>query len=806
MAPNRQSPRSRSSVQDLHKRIQWTSISSTSSTASPDLLQNTTESKEGNQTALTLFKDNEPLTEEVPVLDVMGMHARIANPYPGQTPSAILSRNFLVQQFNWSPSFSGTYIDFPDALLQKPSIQAALASFMYFRAGVKIEIRLNSTQYHCGALMLTWVPCYNGPNFPLYASSANKPITISAATQQGVSLSIPYLHPLTWMRWQTASPNHIARVYLIPLHQLIQTAPDASSNVGVQIYAEFTDPAVAGYLPIAESDEIPRGRHGKQAVSQSRVVTATGEIQNRKDPESKNKNENGVDEKPERLLTIRPILRAIPIIGGIIDPICDGIKLFSKLLDKPTSQETMKPVSLSPCPDFQGGNGIDYSQPLSLYRHAQMPQMPALMGGETTLMSMTQLAAVPMLHYQSRFSTSVSNFNMVAKPLVWTNPEGQPDYLAAVAMAHQYWRGTIKYFIQFFTTPFTSCRFRISVNYDTWISSVKTSGDLVSQIVDVKGDTELEFAVPYLWDTHWRNVYSDDGFPRVVLERISDIIGQSVSSDSVIYCSVWRAGSSDMQFMKLQDVADPTTTERLVFDSIKQKTSRHGKIATSQSGIRDRFKRTFSPVLQGSQSFVESGFVSSEQTGAISDALKRYVPTGTTGSGPFGLYWFNPLNWFNSMFYFYRGSFRYRSFYSAASVFTMATMDGQRPPATIYHTGNGSSPTLPAVWPIQQYEVPWYCALPFYTTQPSVFSDDLSAYAPSVAKEAGAGITARYTSVGDDYVAGYLLPPPAFPTLKDMKDPFQDNVQVYNVSLQEKDTLASASEGTYTRSKSTSGP
>lgn len=741
----------------------------------------TKESVPGTQEQLTLFKDNEPLTEEVPVLDAMSMHDIIANPYPKQTPSAILQRNFLVDEFDWTPTFTTRNFDFPYLLLQKPSIRAALVSFLYFRAGVRLEIRLNSTQYHCGALMLTWVPCYSGPDFPLYASSANKPLTISAATQQAISIDIPYMHPMTWMRWVTAVRTHIARVWLTALHPLIQTAPDASVNVGVQVYASFTDPSVAGYVPIAETEREKKASAPiKYAKSQAKIVSQADYTKSRVDPESQDKNENGVDKKSSRILSIRPILRAIPLIGGVIDPICDGIKLFAKLLDKPTSQETMKPVSLNPLPDFCGGTGMDYSNPLSLYRHAQLPNLPTLFGGETTAMTMAQLAAVPMLHAQNRFSTSNSTFTVIAKPLFYINAERQPDYLAAVAMAHQFWRGTIKYFIQFFTTPFTSCRFRISVNYVGWISSVTTSGDVVSQVIDVKGDTEAELAVPYLWDTHWRSVFDTDGFPRIVIERISNIIGQSVTSDSVIYCSVWRAGSSDMQFMKLQNVPNPPAVEEIV------EKQREEIYATSQSSIRDRFKRSFAPALEGCSSTHETGLVSAEESHCVNDAIKRFVTQGGSTHTPTAINWYEPFTWFNSMFYFWRGSIRYRGFYSSASVFTAVTMNGQRSVGSIYETGNGASLSLPAVWPIMQYEVPWYSALPFYPIYYSVFCSDVSRYYPASYVNQGSGFTAHFCAAGDDFMCGYLLPPPAFTILEEKSKAFEKNEQIYTVMVMDK--------------------
>lgn len=695
-----------------------------------------------HQEQLTHFNDAEEEITVHPVLPYSQLHAAIDNPFPKQVPSAILTRNYLVYETLWSDFIPAGNLEFPALLLAQSAIIDALSSFLYFRAGIKLEIRMNSTPYHMGAIMVSWLPCTLVVNPPLFQASAFRPITLSASTQQAATTTIPYLSPKTWINLDEYDGGEICTVYLNTLAELITTSPDVSTDVHVQVYASFCDVEVAGYVPSIPS-RVTKGKVTR-VIPQAEVRTAGS----RNDPvnqEAQNKTRTGTATVPSLGYFIRPLLRQIPIIGGIIDPIIDVFKVIFGVMDKPTGVPVVQPVSFDMSRDMSQAAGVDNAQTLSLYPTPSVSRIKGLMGGETSDMSFNQLASIPMLHKTYILDTAQTQFSIHCVPEATDNPEGRPDFLFVAFQCHQWWRGSIKYYFQFFTTAFTSCRVRISLNYVNWTSSVTTSGDIISKIVDIKGDTNVSITVPYLAETHWRRQNVDDTFPILVTELITPIIGQSQVSDSTIYVCVWRSGGPDMQFSLVTPVPIFTSESRVVIP---------------QCDIRSTFKKSFDPIIDGCSHTMEKGFVQCEISGAISDVLKRYV-LDVTDNNTFP----TPLqvitlqmstwSWLSHIWMFWRGSRRKKHFAGGdpGTLFTVC------PTSDFYAThSSGGNMTVPNVYPIVGTEIPWYHNMPYYFVYP------LTA---AITSDVPIGITAfgstiefsSFIAAGEDFQLGFLTAP-----------------------------------------------
>lgn len=708
------------------------------------------------QIELTHFNDAEEEITVMPVLSYTQMHAKIDNPFPRQVPSHILKRNYLVAELLWTGPLVTYNVVFPEVLFAENSIQDALSSFLYFRAGVKIEIRMNSTPYHMGAIIVCWKPCTSDLSPSLYTASGLRPITLSASTQQACTFTIPYLSPKTWIRLDSFDTAEIATVSLVSLAPLITTSADVSPDVHIQVYASFVEPEVAGYVP--GSTLRMRTKPRDVVEPQSKIISADGSMHDPVNKEAQNKTRTGTTTVPSLGYFIRPILRCIPIIGGFIDPIIDVFKVIFGIMDKPTGVPTITPVSMDLTRDMSQASGLDNSQTLSLYPTPAIPFVHELMGGESSAMSFTQLACVPMLHKFYILDLAQTQFSIHCIPEAVDNPEGMPDFLFVAAECHQWWRGSFRYYFQFFTTAFTSCRVRISLNYINWTSDVTTSGDIVSKIVDIKGDTNVSITVPYLSETHWRRRNISDTFPVLVTELITPIIGQSVSADSTIYVAVWRSAAPDFQFCL------PTNVPVAGFDVVEP-----------QCDIRSTFKQSFDPILDGCTSSVEKGFVQCEVSGTINDVLKRYVgnvDSSTTFPTPLqplpGTGTYSTWGWLSQVWYFWRGSRRMKHFFAASSPDICVV----RPTTDVLGIGSsGRNATVPDFYPLVGTEIPWFHNMPYAFNFPStaaITTDD-----PVGILVNGTLITSQFfISAGDDFTLGFLIPPAPLPALAS-RNPFR---------------------------------
>jgi len=221
--------------------------------------------QESNQ--LTSFRDTVGV-KEAPGGPITSIHQK-ADPYPDQGLAPLLSRPYLTQYFNWTGSSAiGALIatlSYPHDLFTIPNIASKLDRFKYFRAGVHVEIRLNSTTFHSGKLLIVWCPHWNPGNTQnqlidddMYALSALDNITMSACANETVAFDIPYVAPSAYFdltRPSTSgSPGYgfFGTVKLFVLAPLVLTGNATTPSLTVTVFSNFINPEPAGPIPFAE--------------------------------------------------------------------------------------------------------------------------------------------------------------------------------------------------------------------------------------------------------------------------------------------------------------------------------------------------------------------------------------------------------------------------------------------------------------------------------------------------------------------------------------------------------------------------
>jgi len=733
-----------------------------------------------HQVEITQYQAAGPVAEQV--VDVQDASlVGISNPYPDQTPKELLQRTYKVAEFTWGPITSTNIVDFPASLTVIPQIADKLKQYRYMRSSVKVQVKLLTTQYHYGAYMVSWIPNHNTTDYAgtIRQQSANRPIVISAADQGTAVFDIPYINP--YLFWDTTeNKNQICRLFLSPITPLLRASSSVTDTVKVQVYASFVDPIVTGYIgqsswaDMADDDvtedvvkdcnkimgvKTKRRRYKKP---KEKPVVPTAKSARTMQYEALKKTATGVIETGAKATSsISTFFEKLPMIGGLVEDAIMPIFSALSILDKPTSVTTSDKCILSFANDLSLGSGLDNSNVLSLHPITPL-SMDLDVAGENIMsgsMTINRVIRTPMIRDVVTLTNANQTWSNVVIP---RHPSYGDDFVAYISRFFRYWRGSIKYMLCFYTSTFITARVRISVRYNNNAITDLNDGDIVSRLVDIKGDTVVELSVPYLWHTLYRTTQPQQLLPIITVSLTSPIVGLSIDTDPSIAMVAWRAAGEDFIFNQL--VTFTTDTEMDFLDTTES-TEDDIDDVEAQMKPQERFRLTFDGIVQGTEFTFEDGLITGEKIVSLNDMLKRYTDNNinrpnntypdTLGTGAF--------HRLSQIFKYWRGSRRTKTRYKIdGSDYTERTIVAENPSGS-FDAGNGMSLVVPAQWNWNEVQVPWYSSLPFIpTNQATVYyyepTDNPIGVFYSDLDSANNG--RNFISGGDDFVYIYLVSPP----------------------------------------------
>lgn len=764
-------------------------------------LQEEVEPQLNNQTSIVQFKEaSNVVTEEISGK----VHLeRISNPFPDQTPRRVLERVYQIAQFQWVPGLANQTFKFPDDLFSLTPISDYLSIFQYFRAGVRIQFKMNSTPYHQGALIVGALPICNTNFYTVWMLSGMKPVVLSASVQDSATIDLPYLNPVPWLTLPAPPTCAIGSFTLAELNPLITSSPSIPASVTVTVLASFLNPQVAGFIETATAQSSINTRFtGIKAQSAGLNPNARGF--GKTNNEAKSKVLAGIDSasKSENAGPIGKIIggvsevvKMLPIVGPIYAPIAKFISTYARNLDFPTSNEAQHPMWSYQFKNQNSCRGLSLAEPLAMYPNALLADND--FGMESSDMTVSAFAQVPMFSYYTSFSTSGTKFTMAVTPMdqLDSNAHNVVDYLQFAAANFAYWRGSIKYLLHFVSSAFYSARFRISYSR---VAASTPDGDLPTQIIDVKGDSIVEITIPYLWNTYWRQTQQIgiNLTPQLTIEMITPISGSSAPSSPLIYLNVWRSGGEDIQFAQMRNsnlvlpFATSTTTStqvvgvesRTPLSKTKNK-STETKIK-AQTCINTRFKQQFKSIVDTSHFSSELGNCVPECPIAIKDCIRRrslinntqwftadFTIPSTYPIGPNAFEYCEPFNIWSHCFMFWRGSRRIQALESSSDHVAFNTANSSDPASVsspgggMYFANNNSQQEGPQQAAIKdEFEVPYFAEVPYVIIN-RPFTPFVTT--PEYDLPSGITITGKYSNnpyiimiaAGDDFKYMYMFPP-----------------------------------------------
>lgn len=632
---------------------------------------------------LTTFQDQTP--QEIAITP--STQIPISDPYPDQGMNQVCQRLMKVDNFAWASSdVQGTiigFVDFPSAILQFDSMWCRMSRFRFFRSDLEIQVRVNTTKFHYGQLMCFVVPDTTADEVAalatdIWTASQLEPKLLLANSATELTFTIPYQHQMDYIDLKTVSsePCSLAKIVFIVLTPLKSASSNADDSLDVTVWGRFTNFHICGPVSTALTPPTPKEKYKKLVLETHRGKKINQFNMKVPTPESEQDTRSATGTTSDigaRIKNFAASFTKVPIIGGIASAASAVGGLLSDIgLDKPNNLRIPEKMFVDPSSSLMQGKGLDMSTNLSLNPKAYVSDDQAIFGKvDPACYSFRALAQKPSLYETREILSSTAAGTIIAKyPLgpypKFATPSPLPRFdtwYAASARQFLFWRGSTKYMFVFSASSYTTARFRLTYHPDSTGANAEAQngGDVISMIIDVKGDTITKVTIPYLSKKPYERVPFGDTYSSSestgtldlsLVNRIIDF--DSTVSDSAIQLSVWVAAGEDIEYSVPYFPRTPPVSEK------KTEVKPEGDIC-------DVFKSSFTPIIKAS-SMMMRNYVTSETEMSIKTYLHRYYYTGginssealsvTTPYPPYGSTWTEQPIW--AWFRFKRGSMRFR--------------------------------------------------------------------------------------------------------------------------------------------------
>jgi len=370
-----------------------------------------------------------------------------------------------------------------------------------------------------------------------------------------------------------------------------------------------------------------------------------------------------------------------------------------------------------------------------------------------------------------------------------TGVSGDPEthgYLPRICQFYNYYRGTMKIRIKIFSSQLITWRLIFQLYYDSseWedsdLPSAETlfdkSGDVLTEVVTVKGNDTFEMVVPFIRESQLARVDDLAHVPILFIGSLGVTPSIVASGNTSCFLQVEQCAGDD--FILSRFVGDKhfdiTPSEDLGVghgrinstDVVAEKTSieiidgnsAQNYFYTQYASNTNLYSLLLRPSLEVNQEKIEfpgkkldgvGGFISQWSSSTLLDKISQF-------------------------FLFYNGPTNHKAYFSDFGVYQSTALTMNNPftsenGVTVLDSVEwGTARTETTVWPLIEVQRPYIAARPFYTSgvRPvaELFCDvplNFNAtYRDGEEQVSVANIDQLYTSVGPGFKFQYLVPPP----------------------------------------------
>jgi len=603
-----------------------------------------------------------------------------------------------------------------------------MAGYKYFKAKLRLSFRVSSSKYLYGKLIASVDPYgteWNHQN-TVERMSGLPHVLLSASESSTVVLDVPFINQKRAIDLTNYRDEEFCHTVLRVLHPLHNTDGTTGKAV-VTMYAQFLDVKLG--LPFSF---VPESK--KHEIMEAEVKSRMKSVSSRFEATKSNK---------MAIMRSRVMKKASPFLEKateVAETVANIAMVASMIgLNKPVTTDKVTSVTSIPDIDLMSGNGLSHAVKVGYDVDNSVSTAP-ICGVEGDEMLLTNIVSTPMISISTAFlpGTIPTPLGIAGPQIDFAGPF-KPTYVDWVSNQFLYVSGSFKYKFYITAGLFQAIRLVFYLAPDS-IEAVEWES-CYHKIVDVQGDTEVSFKVPYMNEYVMDSTIKPTTTPAVWCKVLSwSTPNPTVSAP--IYIAVYKAGCSDMKF------GCPLE-----------------KITYLQSNPRNDFALDFEFLHQHMTEYQHEGIVIGEEIKSVRDIIHRLVPYYNVSKlSIIEPYDFNGnatpsfhmgLEMWGDLFKFYRGSIRVAVLGKKCSQVGNLTL--RTVPVSGYPNYN-----LPFVKfmdkdsGIAQIEIPYYNDKPFNTTYQSH---------PLQVLMSGIDEGFLLKGAGDDFSFGFLVPPTTIPTI-----------------------------------------
>lgn len=472
-------------------------------------------------------------------------YTEVFNPLPHENWEQVLSR-VVNKTYSWTPAMDvGSLLfelDFPRAILeQNEYMWEIIRQYQRFSASIHLEFRINSTQFHSGALAVASLPHCKGSLFtrnnefftvpaPTWANAISASTMehriISANTPTVISVDIPFVAPSHFWNPFHWTPEQMdgffGRVEVWVLSQLMNSQ-DTASPVTVSVFMSFRSIKLTG--PTIRGTKVTSGEDVEMDNMEGGVIDK-GYSEMEREQESSTSSRK-ISQVANFVANILGAFRIFPIVSGVATAgslFSRGVAMFARATGRndPTSLAMIEPRLLQSTDCMVHGMGNDASLKYAIDPQNIVATDPRGYGEGTDWMLFANYKSMPGII--STFTAQASNEPGEILAKIHVSPTvcehffmdlgGTEKHLVELstntsylASHFKYWTGSMNYMVMIFATKFVSGRLRV-----TWAPSThhqpasgldQGAANMINQVYDFNGDTQFVFNVPYLALNDW---------------------------------------------------------------------------------------------------------------------------------------------------------------------------------------------------------------------------------------------------------------------------------------------------------------
>jgi hypothetical protein len=656
-----------------------------------------------DQVTLTFDDENAGEVTDIP------SDIQTENPYVSKNSEIehFLKRPVNITSYSWTLG-STTPAQFEPWTLffNHPSIKKKLDNYYLLRCKLNVKFVINASPFHFGCMLAAYKPLLNYllparvDTTLLSADAANVGLSqlprvyIYPQASQGGVMQFPFLFPKEWLNaTSSAAFDDMGTVLLRPITPLQFANAGVGTPITIQVYAWAEDITLSGpTVKLALQSGIDEYQSsGAISAPASAIANVAGLLENVPiigKYATATKMIAGAVGKVASFFgfTNVPVIKDVPaFIPNALPQLASpeiGIQL-EKLTMDPKNELTIDPTSV----------GIDLKDELLISsfvsRETYLTQFPWLISNAPDTILFSTRITPTMLRVESGINQQLI--------------QGTPMWL--VSSLFSYWRGDIKIRFKFICSQYHRGRVRISWDPVGAIgSTVDTSTEVYTKIVDLAKCSDIEINVPFMQDTAFlstdqtiQNNYANDGTMVHIPGSTNGVLTVRVLNDlsaplstSNIQVLVFVAGNDNLSFSCPSDpdltktiCAYPVQTSIENYDTEMDVTEMamepsnppghlylnyHGEVIKS---LRQLFRRTVFTRF----SLAPSSLITSTSAGAtVIHRTNRYplypgfnvdgsdVSTGLTSGLPEYYNWvsWTPVTWISQCFLGVRGSMHWR--------------------------------------------------------------------------------------------------------------------------------------------------